>query len=360
MSILGTRIVQANQYNTYQTVNTYLENHYNNLVSALKSLGSNSDNVVYPYSENTTASVVGSDLMIKDIVFLKDDKIYSFQETTIPSATIDAALSDEERVSVYLEPVEDFNADVESVLIQGPDGVPSPTELSQAIRYYANYGFGQSVDINTDVPDVPTNTIKIAEIYKTAGQLEVGLWTNLDTTVFFKKLVVEVNNNEILKISHNSRIGCFEWSVDGGNGYLEMNGGTYLIADYPLLHGKLDGVLEGYSSDGTNFTLPNWDNYFLRYDSSRTVGNTQSDALQNITGQVDTPGGVNDGQFLNPSGVFFGELGNTKGSQGGSGTLQSDIYDRLRLDASRVARTSDETRPKNVSLKIYVVADYQV
>lgn len=74
-------------------------------------------------------------------------------------------------------------------------------------------------------------------------------------------------------------------------------------------------------------------------DGVRTAGNVQEDALQNIIG---TFGGNN----INPTGAFsdLGTNSTAWGSSGGGRRWELDF------DASRVVRTANETRPKNVAV----------
>lgn len=78
-------------------------------------------------------------------------------------------------------------------------------------------------------------------------------------------------------------------------------------------------------------------------DGTRAPGAGQDDALQNITGTLNVPrarvlGATSSGAFDHTS---SGSLGATGDTQAGLG---------VTFDASRVARTSTETRPKNVAV----------
>ncbi|KYG60487.1 hypothetical protein AZI85_13580 [Bdellovibrio bacteriovorus] len=131
-----------------------------------------------------------------------------------------------------------------------------------------------------------------------------------------------------------------------------------------------DGTLSSYAA-GDAFNLPDLRGRFLRgvngsatelpsltaprdpaindrvasnvggFEDNR-VGSVQTDALQNITGGfgVDRSAGSLDGAFFQGNNPIAG--GNTAQLSGASTTSA------LRFDASRVARTSSETRPKNV------------
>lgn len=78
-------------------------------------------------------------------------------------------------------------------------------------------------------------------------------------------------------------------------------------------------------------------------DGTRAPGNVQADALQNITGSLNVPrarmlGATSTGAFDHTS----------AGSLGATGDTQAGLA--VTFDASRVARTADETRPKNVAV----------
>lgn len=113
-----------------------------------------------------------------------------------------------------------------------------------------------------------------------------------------------------------------------------------LVADGAWQAGKFS------TGDGsTNFRIPDLRGEFIRgwddsrgVDASRSIGSYQADALQNITGTL-AQGGIPaaTGVFGN-SGSFWGV-----GADGQTNYTAS-------FDASRVARTAAETRPRNVAL----------
>lgn len=100
------------------------------------------------------------------------------------------------------------------------------------------------------------------------------------------------------------------------------------------------------SGDGaTTFRVPDLRGEFVRgwdngrgVDAGRIVGVHQMDALQNITGSFNQGGHSPSG-----SGAFY--TGNKSNSNSG---LASDAR-IIHFDASRVARTADETRPRNIA-----------
>ncbi|NVK28816.1 MAG: hypothetical protein HWE14_12265 [Flavobacteriia bacterium] len=116
-------------------------------------------------------------------------------------------------------------------------------------------------------------------------------------------------------------------------------GGFYGFVD------ELDGV--------TTVTLPIVGGEFVRMfddgrgvDDGRAFGSWQEDTMQQLSGSLEI--GYNYREAIQKAGgVFFGSAG------GGSVSVNSDsgVSDdkQLNFDASRVARTSDENRPRNIA-----------
>ncbi|MDP4569816.1 phage tail protein [Pseudomonas sp. LPH60] len=131
-------------------------------------------------------------------------------------------------------------------------------------------------------------------------------------------------------------------------GFLEIDGSVQSIAAYPDLAAYLGTSFNKGDEGAGNFRLPESRGEFLRgwdhgrgVDLGRAVGSYQLDALQNITGSVAT-----DGVNVSPIGVF--------GSQPGIPQVSSPTIDSstslLTFDASRVVRTSTETRPRSLAV----------
>ncbi|MGP0677342.1 phage tail-collar fiber domain-containing protein [Citrobacter freundii] len=130
-------------------------------------------------------------------------------------------------------------------------------------------------------------------------------------------------------------------------GWLKCNGAAFTAAQYP----KLAQVYHG-------LTLPDLRGEFLRgwddgrgVDSGRVLLSAQDDALQNITGSMlDVTAGVNNittGAFS--ASTLVPNLANTPVN----GSFKQANYS---FDASRVARTSAETRPRNIAFNYIVRA----
>lgn len=106
-----------------------------------------------------------------------------------------------------------------------------------------------------------------------------------------------------------------------------------------------------YGGSGGSFNLPDLRGYFVRgygmngdgTTSNSSFGEKKADTLQNITGTA----GRFQSSFAGTtsSGVFTLSAGTYTVGGGGSGAYQT-----VNFDASRVARTSTETAPRNISL----------
>ncbi|KGM25878.1 hypothetical protein KS18_23600 [Photorhabdus luminescens] len=130
-------------------------------------------------------------------------------------------------------------------------------------------------------------------------------------------------------------------------GYLACNGQSFNKSIYPKL-------ATAYPSG----TLPDLRGEFIRgwddrrgVDSGRVCGSWQGDALQNVTGSIGMVKGV---EMARASGAFEAAFydvtfaGHTRDRIAGGGDWT--------FDASRVARTANETRSRNVAFNYIVRA----
>jgi len=136
-------------------------------------------------------------------------------------------------------------------------------------------------------------------------------------------------------------------------GWLKANGAAVSRTTYLALFTAI-GTVYGAGDGSTTFNVPDLRGEFVRgfddgrgQDTGRVFGSVQTDALQNITGRfkvAPTSGGI-DGQSgaftVNPGGLGYNSpYTEALNAQVGYGDF----------NASRVARTSTETRPHNVAL----------
>ncbi|WP_256574480.1 MULTISPECIES: phage tail protein [unclassified Pseudomonas] len=131
-------------------------------------------------------------------------------------------------------------------------------------------------------------------------------------------------------------------------GYLEANGSLFQDALYPHLATYLNKKFNIVGDDASYTRLPDTRGEFLRgwdhgrgVDAGRAVGSVQLDALQNITGGFDGNLDVKTatGAFVALNSALV--TANTNAVTGFHGA---------NFDASRVARTSTETRPRNLAV----------
>ena len=181
---------------------------------------------------------------------------------------------------------------------------------------------------------------------------------NLSISLATPSTITATSQNTATPTSHTHAIdktmlgwqaGDFKWHL--GNvaptGFLVLNGTSYLKATYPDLDAHLASLGYPWGATITTFTLPNMmvnSGYFIRaMVAGRQIGTVQDDALQNITGTT--------------SG--FGALSSNYGTEGALGTTPAAFAPTggiagqgtaISFDASRVARTSTETRPKNIAM----------
>lgn len=119
------------------------------------------------------------------------------------------------------------------------------------------------------------------------------------------------------------------------------------------------GTTFGNGDGTTTFGIPSFPGRFPRgFDASGTVdpdgatrdlGDTQEDAMQNLTGSF----GIDDRSTnFSPTGVFGVAAGTPDTGSSGSGPGAV-----INIDASRQARTATEHRPKNVA--VHFIVKYQ-
>ncbi|WP_306382879.1 phage tail protein [Pseudomonas protegens] len=137
-------------------------------------------------------------------------------------------------------------------------------------------------------------------------------------------------------------------------GFLEVDGSVQSAATYPDLAAYLGTTFNTGGEGAGNFRLPESRGEFLRgwdhgrgVDAGRALGASQTDALQNITGESSTfPTGST--APLSSSGAFKTNARSLvpTGIAGGGAWSSASID----FDASRVARTAAETRPRNLAV----------
>ncbi|MCL6323978.1 Ig-like domain-containing protein [Pectobacterium polaris] len=132
------------------------------------------------------------------------------------------------------------------------------------------------------------------------------------------------------------------------DGWLEANGQAFDVEKYPKLALKFPS---GRVPDARGRFLRGWAHgSTVDPDSNRENGSTQEDSVQNMTGEFQTL----DLGSSTPSGVF--KHGFRDGAQV-SGSFVGAYHSIVEFDSSRVVRTSDETRAKNIAVMIVIKTD---
>ena len=129
--------------------------------------------------------------------------------------------------------------------------------------------------------------------------------------------------------------------------FLKFNGATFSATTYPKLALVFPGLV---LTESRGEFLRVWDDG-RGVDSGRTLLSAQGDALQNITGSLlDVTAGPNN----TTTGAFSSStLTPNLSSIPTGGNYKQSNYS---FDASRVARTSAETRPRNIAFNFLVRA----
>ena len=141
-------------------------------------------------------------------------------------------------------------------------------------------------------------------------------------------------------------------------GFLEIDGSVKSAATYPDLAAYLGTTFNKGDEGAGNFRLPDSRGEFFRgwdhgrgTDPGRSVGSTQDDTLQNIVARLDAyPNAAY--QFLGEGVIAGGAFAVTERSAAtfADGAVGGGQSGALTFDASRVARTSGETRPRNLAV----------
>lgn len=124
--------------------------------------------------------------------------------------------------------------------------------------------------------------------------------------------------------------------------------GESVSGSAPLVVATATISLAGSPINGASVNLINTERRILRAGSSGTV---QNDALQNITGDV---GSLYRATNASNTGALATTIFGTTPAMGGTAGANPGDNVTITFDASRVARTSTETRPKNLGVTAYM------
>ncbi|RNM07690.1 tail fiber protein [Dickeya undicola] len=139
------------------------------------------------------------------------------------------------------------------------------------------------------------------------------------------------------------------------DGWLEANGQSFDVNEYPKLAARFPS---GRVPDMRGRFARGWAHgSAVDPDSGREIGSVQGDALQNITGSFIADIVNTDNAGRGVSGAFADAGGVGSGDSGDQGAPELRQYS---FDASRVARTSIETRPTNLAVMYIIKTDKAV
>lgn len=168
-------------------------------------------------------------------------------------------------------------------------------------------------------------------------------------------------------------IGSIMYAYKIPEGWLECNGSLLSRTEYSDLFSFANdnGLLvsesdwnnynQGKFSTGngiTTFRIPDMRGKFIRsldsnvnIDPGRVIGTYQMDAMQQITGTFVTPNSnINNSNGYTGTFYISGSISSSMANPDGNGDLICSF------DSSRVTRTAQETRPKNISLRVIMRA----
>lgn len=142
------------------------------------------------------------------------------------------------------------------------------------------------------------------------------------------------------------------WGNTAPAGFLPCHGQTITSGVFPGLVTFLGGTTSAVVPDLRGEFLRGWDNG-RGVDGGRGIRTFQLDALQNITGSLLAADSTGLGHATSATGAYAGTSGPVlKGN-----TAAVNAITNLTFDASRVARTALETRPRNAAV-LYCIKAY--
>lgn len=216
------------------------------------------------------------------------------------------------------------------------DAAVTPARLGNIKADMNRFGL---VKLTTTLGNVPNHALASnAPVVNKGGDNMTGrLKLNGDDYITRKELSIDsIQVGFICMAPYNS-------SDNYGGSWAHCDGRTMNKNTNPELFAKIGYT---YGGSGDNFNLPNFNDIFARGASgSRPVGTREEDTIQNITGGFMS---WDRGRALETIKGAFRRIGqrwntNVKNGKG------DDWGNEITFDASRVVRTSHETRPKNMA-----------
>ena len=185
---------------------------------------------------------------------------------------------------------------------------------------------------------------------------EYGITDAYTKSVTYTKAEVEALLKNMSALPVGAMVPFPKGTVQAG--FLEVDGSVQSIATFPDLAAYLGSTFNRGDEGAGNFRLPDSRGEFLRgwdhgrgLDPGRACGTAQHDTIQNIVAWLNaSPSAAY--QFLGEGVTAFGAFALTERASNsiGDGPVSDKQVSSLTFDASRVARTSDETRPHNLAV----------
>ena len=194
--------------------------------------------------------------------------------------------------------------------------------------------------------EVSSGKLRVAARKITSNELAVD---SVTSTAIANNAVTQAKTNNMLVPTGAVMAFAMDSTPDG---WRVANGAAISRTTYAALFAAI-GTTYGSGDGSTTFNVPDLRGYFIRGHGTNSDGTEsgefgakQADALQNITGKIDL--NAQAGFNVTMTGAFYSSEGNTSTLVAfGSGAVEGDYS----FDASRVARTSTETRPSNIAMR---------
>lgn len=222
-----------------------------------------------------------------------------------------------------------------------------------------SYVDGMQVRFYTANANTGTTTINIDGL----GAKNVVLYNNTSSNVpagvflanYYYDVVYNVTLDKFVLTSLESILSSildpvgtiiYYYGATPPNNYLALDGTAWNKTTYSELYNVVSGQ-DNVTETSTTFSLPDFSNYFIRnLSSSRNVGETQTDAIRNITGTYTAQGFSTQNEGTGTGALLKGG-DSAIDSRAGSGTYEKM---GIEFDASRVVPTDTENRPINITV----------
>jgi hypothetical protein len=247
---------------------------------------------------------------------------------------------------------EGFGFDYQRDLLSDPDAKPIPRDqfnylmnvVTAAVQRLQTFGGAAEFITEADNGGVAYSYEKGARVLSGGFVYESLIYGNEDVPPSGNWMLVDIYG----QVPTGTVLQTF--SVTADPGFLLLQGQEVSRTTYSNLFAKI-GTVGGPGNGTTTFNLPDMRGVVARgldasrgLDPSRTLGSYQDDTLQNVTGTFPgTNAAAGTGPFVTGS-----QIGNDWGSQfEGAPAL-------ISFDLSRTARTSTETRMKNIAANFQI------